>query len=239
MTDYCIICLKIGSRYDSTYVNNLARSIRKYTDRDIICFTDDPSGIDSNVITYEMTPRNSDASTWKQGSWWPTWNKIEIFGREEIKKYARKVYFDVDLVIQGDIGPILNHDADWATVKSVWKGFKFRRNNPRKPDWNTDAMVWKDNTWIYEKWESDWENIVNRWRGTDDWYWDNKIVPTYLPKIFYSYREGFKPEHYWDNGYKPYLKYHPEFAVCVFHQEPDIHELDPDNILYKHWNGTV
>lgn len=239
MNDYCIICLKIGSRYDSIYVNNLVRSIRKYTDRDIICFTDDPSGIDDYIQTYHMDPRTFNESTWKEYSWWPTWSKIEIFGREEIKKYSKKIYFDIDLVIQGDINPILNHDANWAAIKSTWKGFKFKRSNPDQPVYNTSVMVWKDISWIYERWENDWENIVKEWKGTDNWYWDNNIVPTYLPKVFYSYREGSKPEHYWENNWKPYLKYQQDFSVCLFHQEPDIKDLNPEEHIVKIWNGTI
>ena len=228
----CIVCLKVGDLYSSEYVNNLYRAVRNYTQDDFICFTDTLIGIDPGVICYPIGTRESEG-------WWPTWCKIEIFGREELKKYTRKVYFDLDIVIQGDISPILEHDAELAFVRCTWKGFKFARSNPKEPCFNTDAMVWKDASWIYEKWESDWRNIVKTWRGTDKWYHNAKVIPTYLPKVFYSYREGFKPEHYWDSGYTPYLKYHPEFAVCVFHQKPNIHELDPDHILYKHWNGTI
>ena len=94
----CVICLKIGRLYSAEYVNNLYRAVRKYTENDFICFTDDSSGINPGVICYEMSPRQSE-------NWWPTWSKIEIFGREEIKKYSKKVYFDLDLIIQGDINP--------------------------------------------------------------------------------------------------------------------------------------
>jgi hypothetical protein len=232
METSCIICLKIGNIYSADYVNNLYRAVRQFTIDDFICFTDDPSNIDAGVICYELLPRQSEG-------WWPTWSKIEIFGREEIKKYSKKIYFDLDLVIQGDINPILSHDADWAVIKSIWKGVKFRTQNPKEPCYNTSVMVWKDISWIYEKWQSDWRNIVNTWIGTDKWYYNNKIVPTYLPNIFYSYREGSKPIHYWDNNWKPYMKYQPEFSVCLFHQKPDIHELDSEEHIVKIWNGTV
>ena len=50
----CVTCLKIGNLYSAEYVNNLHKSIRKYSDIDFICFTDDPEGIDNDVITYDI-----------------------------------------------------------------------------------------------------------------------------------------------------------------------------------------
>lgn len=228
----CVICLKIGTTYSPEYVNNLYRAVRKYTNDDFICFTDDSMGIDPGVICYNMKPRESEG-------WWPTWSKIEIFGREEIKRYHKKVYFDLDLVIQGSIIPILEHEAEWAAIECSWKGKFFRLKNPGESIINTSVMVWKDITWIYDKWESDWRNIVYNYRGTDYWYHKNGLCPTHLPKLFYSYREGSKSSHYWAKNLKPHLQYQSEYSVCLFHQKPDIHELDKENILYKIWNGNT
>lgn len=228
----CIICLKIGSLYSADYVNNLYHAIRKFTNDDFICFTDDSSGIESGVICYDMFPKQCD-------NWKHLWCKIMMYGRDEIKKYRKKIFFDLDLVIQGDINPILNHECDWALIKSVWKGVKFRIDNPREPIFNSSVMVWLDNTWIYEKWNRSWKEVVKNYNGNDKWYWNENIIPTYLPKVFYSYREGSKPMHYWNNNWIPYMKYQPEFSVCLFHQKPDIHELDPEEHIVKIWNGTI
>ena len=228
----CIICLKIGDLYSPDYVNNLYKAVRKYTDNDFICFTDDSTGIDPGVICHTMLPRSSEG-------WWPTWSKIEIFGREELRWYDKKVYFDLDMVIQGDITPILNHDADWAMIRCKWKGIKFRIDRPNVPYLNSSCMVWKDISWIYKKWESDWRSIVKNYIGTDVWYHRNKITATCLPDFFYSYREGDRPSHYWENDCQPHFEYMPDYLVCLFHQEPNIHELDYEHVLYKTWNDTL
>jgi hypothetical protein len=228
----CVICLKVGSLYSANYVNNLYYAIRKFTNDDFICFTDDASGIDDGIICYDMFTR-------EHPNWRHLWCKIIMYGRDEIKKYNKKIFFDLDLVIQGDINPILNHECDWALIKSVWKGIKFRIDNPKEPIFNSSVMVWKDNTWIYDLWEKSWERIVESYIGNDKWYWNENIKPTYLPNLFYSYREGSKPEHYWENNWQPYMKYQPGFSVCLFHQKPDIHELDPEEHLVKIWNGTL
>ena len=228
----CVICLKIGDAYSAEYVNNLYRAVRKQCDWNFLCFTDDPTGIDLGVICHHMDARESEG-------WWPTWSKIEIFGREEIKRYSKKVYFDLDLVIQGDIQCILDHEAEWAAIRATWKGLLFRVKNLEESAINTSVMVWKDISWIYEKWEANWKDIVKNYRGTDKWYHMNGIIPTFLPDVFYSYREGSKPKHYWENNYQPHFQYYPDYSVCLFHQKPDIHELDKDKQLYKIWNATV
>jgi len=228
----CVICLKVGIKYSSEYVNNLYQAVRKQCDWDFLCFTDDPSGIDLGVICHSIGPRDAEG-------WWAAWNKVEIMGREEIKHYKKKVFFDLDLVIQGDITPILEHDANWAAVRATWKGLSFRVNNPDESVVNSSVMVWKDISWVYEKWEENWKDIVKSYRGNDKWYHMNRINPTFLPNIFYSYREGSKPSHYWENNLEPYCKYQPEYSICLFHQKPDIHELDKDNQLYKIWDATV
>ena len=192
----CVICLKIGKLYSHEYVNNLYKAIREQTDDDVLCFTDDPTGIHPDIYTYDMQPRVSEG-------WWPTWNKVEIFGRDELLRYKRKFYFDLDLIIQGDLSPIFQSKENWAVIKATWKGIKFRV-----------------------------ANIV----GTDKWYHRSGIKPTFFPKIFYSYREGCLPKHYWENDMKPCFEYRPEFSVCLFHQEPSIKDLSKDHPLYKHWS---
>lgn len=228
----CVICLKIGDAYSAEYVNNLYHAVRKQCDWNFLCFTDDPTGIDLGVICHHMDARESEG-------WWPTWSKIEIFGRKEIKRYSKKVYFDLDLVIQGDIQCILDHEAEWAAIRATWKGLLFRVKNLEESVINTSVMVWKDISWIYEKWEANWKDIVKKYRGTDKWYHMNGISPTFLPDVFYSYREGSKPKHYWENNYQPHFQYYPDYSVCLFHQKPDIHELDKDKQLYKIWNAAV
>jgi len=228
----CVICLKVGIKYSSEYVNNLYQAVRKQCDWDFLCFTDDPSGIDLGVICHSIGPRDAEG-------WWAAWNKVEIMGREEIKHYKKKVFFDLDLVIQGDITPILEHDHEWSLIRCTWKGIKYRMEYPGQPIHTSCCMVWKDLVWLYELWESNWETIVKNNAGADVWYHRKKLPHTALPDVFYSYREGYRPKHYWENNYKPNLEYMPDFAVCTFHQKPELHELDHDNILYKIWNDPV
>ena len=134
----CVTCLKIGNLYSAEYVNNLHKSIRKYSDIDFICFTDDSEGIHNDVIIYNIE------SHWDVKGWWPAWSKLEMYGRDELEKYDKKIFFDLDIVIQNDITPILEYETDWAIIDtSLWKGQKFKKENPEQATWNSSCTIYK------------------------------------------------------------------------------------------------
>ena len=246
----CVTCLKIGDRYSSIYVNKLYNAVRKQCDLDFICFTDDPSGIDPNVIVYDIQPLVKDPSKWQDPkrerigllSWWPAWSKLELFGREELDKYEKKIFFDLDVVIQGDLSPILDYETNLAVTHSTWKSEEWVKKNQGKREafaFNSDCIVWKDVKFIYEQYISDWKRHCRR-IGADDVYLNEYHLSDleFLPEVFYSYNKGSKPEHYYDGDGTPYLKFMPEYSVCTFHGKPDIHDLGDDHVLYKIWNDS-
>ena len=244
----CVTCVKIGTKYSPIYVNKLYNAIRKQCDLDFICFTDDPSGIDPNVIVYDMQPLVKDPSKWQDPkrerigmhSWWPAWNKLELFAREELDKYDKKIFFDLDVVIQGDLSPILDFETNFAVAPCKWKSDEFVKKNHTEKEpvyaFNTDCIVWKDIKFIYEQYISDWKRYCRKIRS-DDTYLNQFHFSDFefLPDVFYSYKKGSKPEHNQDGG-APRLEFMPEYSVCTFHGKPDIIELDHDNILYKIWS---
>ena len=230
----CVTCLKIGNLYSAEYVNNLHKSIRKYSDIDFICFTDDSEGIYNDVITYDIE------SHWDVEGWWPAWSKLEMYGRNELEKYDKKIFFDLDIVIQNDITPILEYETDWAIIDtSLWKGQKFKKEHLEQATWNSSCTIYKDLTDVYVSYIVDWDYHVKMYRGCDNFLWVNGFKPDYLPSWFYSYREGWHPSHYWENQWTPQFKYNPDFLICLFHQKPDVHELESSNILKKIWNDSV
>ena len=230
----CVTCLKIGNLYSAEYVNNLHNSIRKYSDIDFICFTDDSEGIHNDVIIYNIE------SHWDVKGWWPAWSKLEMYGRDELEKYDKKIFFDLDIVIQNDITPILEYETNWAIVDtSHWKGEKWIKNFPKGKAWNSSCTIYKDLTDVYVSYIVDWDYHVKMYRGCDNFLWVNGFKPDYLPSWFYSYREGWHPSHYWENQWTPQFKFNPDFLICLFHQKPDVHELESSNILKKIWNDSV
>ena len=241
MSKSCVTCLKIGDLSSHEYVNNLYKAVRKYTNIDFICFTDNSEGIVDDVITYDIE------SHWDVKGWWPAWSKLEMYGRDELKQYDKKIFFDLDIVIQNNITPILEYETDWAIIDtSLWKGEKFKKKHPEQATWNSSCTIYKDLTNVYESYIADSHNYVTMFRGCDNFMWVKGFKPDYLPRWFYSYREGWDPSHYWENRvnaalniWRPRFKYNPDFLICLFHQKPDVHELDHENILYKIWNDSL
>ena len=57
---YNVICIKWGNYYGAPDVNHLCRAIKRHTqyDIDFYCFTDDPNGLDQNIVAKPMTKLN-------------------------------------------------------------------------------------------------------------------------------------------------------------------------------------
>lgn len=95
-----VICAKWGTRYAPVYVNHLWSMIRRNTARDtrLVCYTDDPSGIDPTVETFPMPevclPRPIANWTWRKLAFW----------RPDLAGISGDVLFvDLDSVITGSI----------------------------------------------------------------------------------------------------------------------------------------
>lgn len=244
MTDnYCITCIKIGNKFTSEYVNKLYTMIRHQTDAPFFCFTDTPDGIIDNV---NIVPIDiSEYSSWNDWEkrtsasgfdpyygWWPAWYRICLFAAPELEKFDRKIYFDLDVIIHGNIQPILTHDENYAQIRATWKGIKQRLQNPTNSIYNSSVMVWKNNRPLYDYWAKDAKKYTEMYHGPDNFCQNEGIKRTSLPNICYSYRDGYKPNQ--ENS----LIMREEYALAILHQEPKNHELDPkEHPIVEYWNG--
>jgi hypothetical protein len=95
-----IICTKWGTRYPSNYVNCLWAMIQRNTARKtrLVCYTDDPSGIDPAVTTFPIPDIPLPPKRMRS-----TWRKL-VFWRPELEGISGDVLFlDLDIVITGSI----------------------------------------------------------------------------------------------------------------------------------------
>ncbi len=236
--NYCFTCLKIGDKYSAEYVNKLQDMVRQQSDAPFLCFTDDPTDVDMPCVSMDV----SEYKDWD--NWWPAWCKILMFNAPQIEGFDRKIFFDLDTIIHGDITPLLLHDYNsprnnFSLVRSYWRGSTYQLANPNKSMFNSSCMIWRDNTHIYKKWMEDPIGYVAKYAGTDDFYHNEKIVRRALPPVFYSYREG-----YLDQGRKwnepIFMQKSPAHAVALLHQDPKPHTLDPkEHPIVEYWNGTA
>ncbi|MHA1524892.1 MAG: hypothetical protein ACTSY1_10920, partial [Alphaproteobacteria bacterium] len=76
-----IICMKWGTRYGADYANRLYSMCRRHTTGDLrfICFTDDASGLASEITARPLPPITLPAEHTNQG-----WRKVSLW-RETVE----------------------------------------------------------------------------------------------------------------------------------------------------------
>ncbi len=225
-SNLCITCIKIGDKFDAEYVNKLYDMVHRQIDVPFFCFTDNTSGIKEGVTVVEIDV--TEYSQWE--NWWPAWWKINMFVRPEIQDFKRKIFFDLDVIIHGDITKILESNSPFALVYSSWKGLPFQVKNPTKSMFNSSVIAWDDAKHIYDHWMQDAKGFVAKYAGTDDFYHNEKIKRYRLPPIIYSYRDGCAPRQ------ENCLEFRPSMGLAILHQHPKNHELDPNiHIIARYW----
>ena len=81
-----IILLKHGTKYFADDVNFQAKVLKKFTNYDIFCFTEDPKDVIIKTIPIQSKP--------KLRKWW---NKMHLF-RDNFPLSGKCVLFDLDVI---------------------------------------------------------------------------------------------------------------------------------------------
>jgi hypothetical protein len=124
-----VICIKWGTRYGGDYINRLSRSVRRFSgDCRFICFTDDKSGIDSDVEVLPLppfpnTPPEMAVRPWRKISLWQK-DLGKLSGVPEIDGQLA-LFLDLDVVVTGDLRSLYETKAESDFV--VWKNPTKRR----------------------------------------------------------------------------------------------------------------
>lgn len=112
-----IICMKWGTRYGADFVNRLYNSIQRHTERNtrLICFTDDSSGINTNVQCQPIPdidlPDDQINTPWRKLTMW-AYPLADIEGDV--------LFLDLDLVITGCLDDMFDFEAGRFCVIRNW-----------------------------------------------------------------------------------------------------------------------
>ncbi len=100
-----VVCIKAGPKYPAEYANRLFRAVRRngYSG-DFLCFTDDPTGLEREIVALPVSPY---CEGW--------WHKIYLFSWDH-GIAARLLYMDIDMVVTGPLDDFLSYDGDFATA---------------------------------------------------------------------------------------------------------------------------
>jgi hypothetical protein len=97
-----VACVKVGDKFGDEYVTKLRDGVRRHLHRDhkFICFTD------RAVAGVDCLPPPSDLPTW--------WAKLGLF-----RLGQPMLYFDLDVVITGDLAPLCDWN-EFGIIKDWW-----------------------------------------------------------------------------------------------------------------------
>jgi len=186
---------------------------RFHKDFTFICYTDNPDGIDSNVVTIPLP--DYQLETW----WW----KLTLF------QYAIKettIFFDLDVVLQNDITHLVDYSESGklCTIKAYWKPHRIDME-PKPPGFdmnlNSSVMIWKgDLTKIWDTFIEDPEKYMFTYKGIDSFlYFHHFEKLNWLPKgEVYSRLYGYDENNYQRAGKEEVKKYFykEDYNICIF-----------------------
>ena len=141
-------CIKQGT-YGPEYVNRLQSMVRRKSEINLrfVCFTDDPSGINDGI---EVLPL-------PDGGFQGWWNKVSLF-RDDLGDIGEKfLYFDLDVVLTGNIDQMLRYDSDFAIM-----------DNDYVPGFNTSVFILKTGSRPDVRANFS-QAIANEYGGDQDW----------------------------------------------------------------------
>lgn len=209
-----IICLKVGKKYKSDYVNNLYYMVKNNTKKDFnfFCFTDDDRGIDKKINCISLP----DLSKKKIEGWF---YKLALFDPKINPIRGKVLYLDLDIVIMNNIDHFFEVEGEKLYIIEDWI---YKANKIKK--YNSSVMCW--NTKNYTNLFLDYLNNVfkKNYCGDQDFITDYVKDVVFWPDkwcISYKWHECEKkiPEE--------------ETKIIVFHGKPKPHEVSVKWIIEK------
>lgn len=110
-----IICLKWGNKYSADYVNNLYDMVKRNITSPFkfYCFTDDPTGIEQDIIVKPLLTTNTSVKTW--------WHKLAFFQETVADIEGTVLFLDLDVVILDNIDCFFKYEGEFCIIKE-WNG---------------------------------------------------------------------------------------------------------------------
>jgi hypothetical protein len=218
-SELIVCCVKWGTKYPASYVNRLRRMVGRHlaAPHDFVCLTDDPAGLDPEIEALALPDRFEGF-----------WNKVSLFRGDLFEPDATVLYFDVDIVVVGPLGFMLEGSADLTIIRA------FSAN----PGFNSSVMRLKAGTLtrVYEHFAADAEAIVasGRFAGDQNWIYAEAPEAAVFPAgRIVSYKRDM-PSHILPRAKKLGLDFAwlkaprwmtvsppPGASIVVFHGKPD------------------
>lgn len=180
-----VCCLKLGWKYEPDHVNNLFKQVEKTTTiNNFICYTDNPSLLNTNITCKQLKPIYNDRM------WW---NKVLLMEPELHER--RTIYLDLDVYVHNDLNTI----EEGQVLKTNWFS-DVVSDAIHGSNINSSVMVFDRDQWGHEIWQSQWHNwnaygdkLYKSFYGLDMWlYRHHKLIQYKFIEsgLVYSYKFG-------------------------------------------------
>lgn len=229
-----IMCLKHGTKYSAEYVNKLYRGVKRHCslDFEMVCLTDDPNGIDSNIKIIFL-PHGL-------AGWWC---KPYMFSKD-LPIRGTILYLDLDVVIASNIDKLFNYQPHtWCTIRDFTRAMR-----PGWPKINSSVVRFKvgELASVWEDYIKDPAQIQKRFFGDQDYLFEATKTkkPTLYPD---SWIQSWKWEVRKDKTFEPggvrgsrklrtveNVVPRVECCICVFHGDPNPHNCQ-DPWVIENW----
>jgi hypothetical protein len=117
MTEHVnILTLKWGTAYGPNYVNHLRRAVARHLTRPhrFVCFTDDPTGLDPEVVVFPIPEVDLPKRLLKT-----PWRKLGLF-RDDLPVRGVSLFLDLDLLVVDNIDCLFDYEPDRIPIIHNW-----------------------------------------------------------------------------------------------------------------------
>jgi hypothetical protein len=207
--DKTIACLKYGNKYAPEYVNKLYSMVSRNCSykHEFICFTDDKTGLNSNIKIIPLKTFD-DIKGW--------WYKTFLFDPSYNLK-GSILFIDLDVILFNTIDKFFDYEASKFCISRGYR--KDNKNGMNSSCFRFNAGSY---SFIYEKFMKDRQEIMNRLHGDQDWIQENITDHVFWP-------DDWMMSYKWDMLQKDNTLYHTkDTSIAVFHGKPNPHELDTE-----------
>lgn len=116
-----VACVRTGTKFSPAYVEKLAAGVRRHlkAEHEILCLTDRPGEVPAGVRAWDISAL--DLSGW--------WGKMALFSAHLPARGSRILYFDLDMIVVGDLAPLAAYDGPFG----ICANFTKRAGHPSWP----------------------------------------------------------------------------------------------------------
>ena len=204
--------MKWGSRYSADFVNRLNAAVQRNTDRptQLICLTDDPSGVDEAVKCKPIPDINLPDELITT-----PWRKLVLWQDKLAGLSGDVLFLDLDLVITGSLDEMFDYEPGRFCVIENW-------TQPGSKIGNTSCFRWRvgTHTHIFDKLETEQERILSTYRIEQVYISREVSDMVFWPKLWCaSFKHSLLPK--WPLNFFKTPKLPAETKIVAFTGKPD------------------